>query len=458
MTTSDRADYGAGTIIERKKRIDGKTVIRWRVYAVEDVTKTPRRKAGSTVGTLKDARRDMEAARIEIMKAAPVVNKEMTVEQLMGAFLEAYTGQVRPRTHQIAADLSRRYIVPRLGKMKIKTITTPTLQQFHAALKKETTLERSREQIQSVLNSAFGFAVQFGYLPYSPTGAVKVPKTKKTRVPAEHATLGPLEAYDGEESLALMKVAMTANTPHALAIAFGLSTGCRRGEVFGLKWRDVIEGRAVSLKQGVTDRSKAIEGELKTKNSRRILGLSQRALAVLIAAKQLQELQGGGRAWKWVFSATPDAMPQPGNVGRAFESLTKQAGIRKLNFHALRHTWTSNAYHDGMPIEDISKYLGHGSVEFTRRHYLHLFEREQAAPMLKSLGEKPLEMVMIDPPSAYSEDWDMALRLDHYSTHMAGLEANSPEAVDYLLSMMETELRLKGVDPANVLDAHKDGP
>jgi integrase len=402
--TTDRAAYGSGTIIESKKQLDGKTKHRWRVYAVERVTGLPRRKAGSTVGTLRDAKRDMEAARVEIINAGPVADQEMTIAGLMAAFLVAYADEVRPRTHQIAADLSRLYIVPQLGPMKIKTVTTPVLQRFHAELKRTTSLERTREQIQSVLSSAFNYAVRLGHLPYSPTGAVRVPKVKKTRVAPEHATLGALPAYDGPEAVKLLEVAMRAGTVHSYAVAFALCTGMRRGEVFGLKWSDFSdEGRWVRLTRGISDRlGGAIEGPLKTANSKRSLGLSPKTLEVLGAVRRLQAAQGHNRSWKWVFSATPDAMPQPGNVGRALESLVKQAKIRRLSFHGLRHTWCSNAYHDGMSIESISKYLGHNSVEFTRRSYLHIFEQVQTAPMLKSFGEK-MSDVTIDPQSGNSE-------------------------------------------------------
>lgn len=385
-TEAKQAEYGDGTITDTRKLIDGQTKYRWRVYAVERSTGLPKRKAGSTIGTLRDAKRDMAAARLEIVAAGPVVDKAMTVSGLMGAFLLAYADQVRPRTAQIAADLSRLYIVPRLGPMKITAVTTPVLQQFHAELKRSTDLERTREQIQSVLSGAFGHAVRLGWLPYSPTEAVRVPKVVKVRVAPEHATLGALAAYDGEEARALQEVAMKAGTVHSYAVAFALYTGMRRGEVYGLKWSDVIrDGGAVSLKRSISDRlGGSVVGDLKTDRSRRTLGLSPKARAVLAAVRQLQVEQGAGEQWEWVFSATPDAMPQPGNVGRAFLSLAKQAGIRKLNFHACRHTFASNAYKEGVPVDEISRYLGHGSELVTRTVYLHVFEDERKAIVIGS--------------------------------------------------------------------------
>ena len=405
MTTSDRADYGAGTIIERKQRLDGQTVIRWRVFGVQP-NGLPKRKAGSTVGTLKDARRDMAAVKAEIEKGRAAADGNMTVATLMVDYLQVYAGEVRPRTLQIATDLSRLHIVPKLGPLKLKAITPGELQRFHLALARDTKLERTRQQIQSVISGALAYAVRQELIPHSPAASVRVPQVKKVRVSAEHDDLGSIGAYDAHESRALIEVALNAGTVHSLAVVLALYTGLRRGECYGLQWADVLRGgEALSLKRSISDRlGKSEVGELKTDRSRRVLALSPKAKAVLETVRALQAREAPGKPWKWLFSATPDAMPQPGNVGRAFASLTKQANIRKLNFHALRHTFCSNAHQDGVPISEISRYMGHASEQVTKTVYLHLFEIENPAIMI-SCYSQPSEPVppRLDPvPDIYS--------------------------------------------------------
>ena len=54
-----------------------------------------------------------------------------------------------------------------------------------------------------------------------------------------------------------------------------------------------------------------------------------------------------------------------------FESLTKQAGVRELNFHALRHTFATRAIECGMDIKTVSDLMGHQNASVTLNCYAH---------------------------------------------------------------------------------------
>ncbi len=54
-----------------------------------------------------------------------------------------------------------------------------------------------------------------------------------------------------------------------------------------------------------------------------------------------------------------------------FEKLTEKVGVRKLNFHALRHTFATRAIENGMDIKTLSEIMGHKNASITLNRYTH---------------------------------------------------------------------------------------
>lgn len=54
-----------------------------------------------------------------------------------------------------------------------------------------------------------------------------------------------------------------------------------------------------------------------------------------------------------------------------FAKLTERAGVRKLNFHALRHTFATRAIECGMDIKTVADIMGHQNASITLNRYAH---------------------------------------------------------------------------------------
>ena len=69
-----------------------------------------------------------------------------------------------------------------------------------------------------------------------------------------------------------------------------------------------------------------------------------------------------------------------------FEKLTERAGVRKLNFHALRHTFATHAIECGMDVKTLSEILGRKSPTVTLNRYAHSM-MEHKKEMMNKLGK-----------------------------------------------------------------------
>ena len=64
-----------------------------------------------------------------------------------------------------------------------------------------------------------------------------------------------------------------------------------------------------------------------------------------------------------------------------FERLTEKAGVRKLNFHALRHTFATRALEAGVDFKTLSILLGHSDISVTMNCYAHVLDDTKSNAM-----------------------------------------------------------------------------
>jgi integrase len=118
--------------------------------------------------------------------------------------------------------------------------------------------------------------------------------------------------------------------------------------------------------------------DTKTKKSRRTLALPKRCVEALRFhhVLQAQQRRAAGKRWQehdLVFASTVGTERNANNVLRSFRAI-----LRKTNLVAeqwtprdLRHSFVSVLSHSGMPIEEISRLVGHNSTEVTETVYRH---------------------------------------------------------------------------------------
>jgi integrase len=161
------------------------------------------------------------------------------------------------------------------------------------------------------------------------------------------------------------------------ALALGL--GLRRGEALGLHWSDVdLSGGQLQIRQTL----QRIGGQLvrldtKTQRSRRVVALPEPVVRALRQhkARQNEDRLAAGVRWQetgYVFTTRWGTPIEPRNINRHFARACKEAGIRKIRVHDLRHTCATLLRAQGTAAEVVSDLLGHADVRITLDIYTHV--------------------------------------------------------------------------------------
>lgn len=142
-----------------------------------------------------------------------------------------------------------------------------------------------------------------------------------------------------------------ASQPHIkLAILLMLSTAARVGAILELTWD------RVDFDRNQIDLRKSASGPRK---GRSVVPMNPGLCDALSSAKQAAlsdyVIEWGGQPVK--------------NITRGFSSAAKAAGLENVTPHVLRHTSAVHMAEVGIPMSEISQYMGHSNTSITERVY-----------------------------------------------------------------------------------------
>ena len=169
-------------------------------------------------------------------------------------------------------------------------------------------------------------------------------------------------------------------TRYHAPVLVAVSCGLRRGELLGLRWRDVDLAEAtLSVAQALEQTKGGVTmKEPKTPHSRRRIHLAPFVVATLKThkAEQNERRMEQGNTWNnhdLVFPA-PDGSPwSPSCFSRMFHYHAQRLKI-DCCLHDLRHSHATQLLGQGIHPKIVSERLGHATVAFTLDTYTHSVE------------------------------------------------------------------------------------
>lgn len=135
-----------------------------------------------------------------------------------------------------------------------------------------------------------------------------------------------------------------------------LLTGLRRNELRLLRWSDWL----------------TLDNVLIIRKSKTKTGIRRIPLVSEVSA-MLQILRNNNKpsANDYIFSACGSRPSDPSHYRHICNRVTAAAGMQHITPHMLRHTFATRLIERGVDPKSVSLILGHKTVEFTLRHYVH---------------------------------------------------------------------------------------
>ena len=252
----------------------------------------------------------------------------------------------------LGVDVNQLFVSDR----KISTLSANTVQHYHRL-------------ISIVLEQA----VKEGLILHNVAKRATLPKLQRVEV----------NYFQPEELAAILNALEQEPIKWRAMITTLMMSGCRRGELLGLKWDRVdFEQNTIRIDNNVlyVPGVGVYEDTPKTERSKRTIALPPQTMALLKEYKEWQAEEI--RAWSGYYQdrgfllARDDGPPMhPDSVNTWLDRFSQRHGLPHINPHAFRHSMASLLFYKGVDSVSVSARLGHAQVSTTSDIYAHAMEQ-----------------------------------------------------------------------------------
>ncbi|MFI6406703.1 tyrosine-type recombinase/integrase [Streptomyces sp. NPDC050548] len=407
---------GDGTVYQRK---DG----RWEAAGYVLAPGNTRKRIRVYGTTRKEALAKLTEKIAASNRGLPVPSAQGSVAAYLTYWLEnVAVYHLRETTHTRYTAVVDQYLIPGLGRKKLAKLTAKDVRTWLNALRtvcqccargidtgRDPQAQASRRPrccaigqccrkrlspltliyIHSVLKSALEHAVREEEIPRN------VARNVRTGTPRPRR-FNPLTADEARRFLTAAQ-----GHRHVALFELALRTGLRKGELLGLRWEDLdLDAGTATIRRTLQRTRTGGLATLPTKtiSSERRIALPLSCVTSLRAHRQDQaeEKEEAGSDWQGgghVFTRSDGHPIEPATLTRHFNALLRDARLRPIRFHDLRHSTATLLLEQGVELVVIKELLGHAHIGVTATVYAHVRLRlqRQAIDLLSHSLQAPQE-------------------------------------------------------------------
>jgi integrase len=266
----------------------------------------------------------------------------------------------KPSTVATYRALLRSRILPAFGELAVESVTPAMIERWVSSMDCS---PATRTKALAMVHGIYQRARKVWGLTTNPVADVEKPPMPKG---------GDIEVFSPEEVWALVRAA--GSEQDAAVFLTAAFTGLRRGELIALRWRDVDFAGSV-----IRVRASYVDGVLSSPKSGKVRSVP---LAPDVA-EALAKLASRGFSAKdddLVFVGEWGSYLDPRALTRRYDTALKRAGLRKLRFHDLRHTFGTRMIGKA-DIRRVQEWMGHADIQTTMK-YLHYAPRAEDARLV----------------------------------------------------------------------------
>jgi integrase len=306
--------------------------------------------------------------------APTAMKRGKTFAEAVKEWQEQIAVNLKPSTVRAAESHLAQHIEPRLGSFFLQDMTARNLQAFVTSTAATGVRRKTLENILQTVFSILRTARMFGNA---------LPQVKRSDL-----MLPPNEAQKEVRFLSAKEVGRIINNakePYATMFAVMGMTGCRVGEMLGLKIGDLDFNRnVIYIRRSIDSRTKQ-EQSTKTKNSTGEVPMPEALEKRLRVFMKTEYRENPNR---YLFA---NRNGKPYSVGKVTEyglwPVQDKLGIPHTGTHAFRHAAASELLEEGAPLTVVQRQLRHGDAKTTLQKYGHVVGDSQRRA-INTLAEK----------------------------------------------------------------------
>lgn len=304
----------------------------------------------------------IDAGIVTLPAQEKLMEKKEDPGPLFGPYLREYIDTYKSKqvgnTRKNRERIIKTHIMPKIGNMPIRSITTAFIQKWFDGLCEKGLARETLLKIKNVASPAFDSAVCDGLITFNPF--------KDQRIKINTDKGGHHKAIPHEKMEAIKAQLSALPDTERRMMALLCYTGMRLEEVLGLRWQDVdAEKKVLHVTQAVVhpERNKPLVKAPKTKSSARSIPMPDKLIELISPVKTEGYLVGGNEPLTYtVFS-------------KMFKRLRTQFDLLDYSAHDFRDTCATEWREGGMSLDIVSRLLGHADTSVTEKCYVKFREK-----------------------------------------------------------------------------------